>query len=103
MLKFGIHNILLRIFAENIVRKMDAKLTLSINRDIARKAKVYAKNNGRSLSDLVENYLMLLTKNSSIEESEFSPRVKSLLGSVSLPKDFDYKKEIADSLAKKYL
>ena len=82
---------------------MDAKLTLSINKDVARKAKVYAKSKGRSLSDLVENYLMLLTKNSSIDESEFSPRVKSLLGSVSLPKDFDYKKEIAESLSKKYL
>jgi hypothetical protein len=82
---------------------MDAKLTLNIDKDVARKAKVYAKKEGRSLSDLVENYLKLLTKNSAIEDSEYSPRVKSLLGSVSLPKDFDYKKELADSLAKKYL
>jgi hypothetical protein len=82
---------------------MDAKLTLNIDKDVARKAKVYAKKKGRSLSDLVENYLKLLTKNSAIEDSEYSPRVKSLLGSVSLPKDFDYKKELADSLAKKYL
>jgi len=94
---------LLRIFVTNIIRKMDAKLTLSINKDVARKAKVYAKSEGRSLSDLVENYLLLLTKNSTIDESEFSPRVKSLLGSVSLPKDFDYKKEIAETLSKKYL
>jgi hypothetical protein len=82
---------------------MDAKLTLNIDKDVARKAKVYARNKGRSLSDLVENYLKLLTKNSTIEDSEYSPRVKSLLGSISLPKDFDYKKELADSLAKKYL
>jgi hypothetical protein len=82
---------------------MDAKLTLNIDKDVARKAKVYAKKKGRSLSDLVENYLKLLTKNSAIEDSEYSPRIKSLLGSVSLPKDFDYKKELADSLAKKYL
>ena len=82
---------------------MDAKLTLSIDKDVARRAKVYAKAKGRSLSDLVENYLMLLTKNSAIEDTDFSPRVKSLLGSVTLPADFDYKKELADSLAKKYL
>ena len=82
---------------------MDAKLTLNIDKDVARKAKVYAKKEGRSLSDLVENYLKLLTKNSTIEDSEYSPRVKSLLGSISLPMDFDYKKELADSLAKKYL
>jgi len=82
---------------------MDAKLTLSIDKDVARRAKVYAKTKGRSLSDLVENYLMLLTKNSASEDTDFSPRVKSLLGSVKLPDDFDYKKELADSLAKKYL
>lgn len=82
---------------------MDTKLTLSINKDVARNAKSYAKSKGRSLSDLVENYLMLLTKNLTIEESEFSPRVKSLLGSINLPEDFNYKKELSDSLARKYL
>jgi hypothetical protein len=82
---------------------MDSKLTLSIDKDVARKAKVYARSNGRSLSDLVENYLMLLTRNSSIENSEYTPRVKSLLGCITLPEDFDYKKEVSDYLAKKYL
>jgi hypothetical protein len=82
---------------------MDSKLTLSIDKDVARKAKVYARNNGRSLSDLVENYLKLLTRNSSIEDSEYTPRVKSLLGCITLPEDFDYKKEVADYLTKKYL
>jgi uncharacterized protein (DUF3820 family) len=82
---------------------MDAKLTLNIDKDVARKAKVYAKTNGRSLSDLVENYLKLLTRNSSIKDSELSPRVKSLLGSVTVPEDFDYKKEISEYLTKKYL
>jgi len=82
---------------------MDAKLTLNIDKDVARKAKVYAKKEGRSLSDLVENYLKLLTKNSAVEDSEYSPRVKALLGSVSLPKDFHYKKELSDALVNKYL
>jgi len=82
---------------------MDKKLTLNIDKEVTQKAKVYARNAGRSLSDLVENYLKLLTKNSSSEDSEYSPRVKSLLGSVTVPKDFDYKKEIADSLTHKYL
>jgi hypothetical protein len=82
---------------------MDAKLTLSIDKDVARKAKVYARSKGRSLSDLVENYLKLMTKNSAVEDSEFTPRVKSLLGCITLPEDFDYKKEISDYLTKKYL
>ena len=82
---------------------MDAKLTLNIDKDIAHRAKVYAKKEGRSLTELVENYKKLLTKNSPIEDSEYSPRVKALLGSVTLPKDFDYKREMADALVKKYL
>jgi hypothetical protein len=82
---------------------MDSKLTLSIDKDVARKAKVYARSNGRSLSDLVENYLKLLTRNSSNEDSEYTPRVKSLLGCITLPEDFDYKKEVADYLVKKHL
>ena len=82
---------------------MDTKLTLSIDKEIARMAKIYARTKGRSLSDLIENYLKLLTRNSAVEDTEYSPRVKSLLGSVALPPDFDYKKELADSLIKKYL
>ncbi|MBK7711036.1 MAG: hypothetical protein IPJ37_08870 [Bacteroidales bacterium] len=82
---------------------MDAKLTLSIDKDVVSRAKVYARQEGRSLSDLVENYLKLLTKNSTIEDSEYTPLVKSLLGCISLPEDFDYKKEISEYLAKKYL
>jgi hypothetical protein len=82
---------------------MDTKLTLSVNRDIVRRAKVYAKKTGRSLSDLVENYLKLLAKDTPTGQAEYSPVVKSLLGSVSLPADFDYKKELSDALSKKYL
>jgi hypothetical protein len=82
---------------------MDAKLTLNIDKDVASRAKVYARKEGRSLSDLVENYLKLLTKDSTIEDSEYTPVVKSLLGCISLPEDFDYKKEVSEYLAKKYL
>ncbi len=82
---------------------MDAKLTLSIDKDVTRRAKVYARTKGRSLSDLVENYLKLLTRDSAIKDTDYSPRVKSLLGSVNLPLDFDYKKELGDALVKKYL
>ena len=82
---------------------MDTKLTLSIDKEVAHRAKIYARTKGRSLSDLVENYLKLLTKNTAVEDTKYTPRVKSLLGSVKLPADFDYKKELADALTKKYL
>ena len=47
---------------------MDAKLTLNMDREIAGKAKKYARSKGRSLSDLVEDYLRFLTSQMESEE-----------------------------------
>ena len=82
---------------------MDAKLTLNVDKTIANRAKQYAKSRGRSLSDLVEDYFRFLTRDDSIPETKSSPKVKSLLGSIKVPEDFDYKKILSDSLNDKYL
>jgi hypothetical protein len=81
---------------------MDAKLTLNMNREISARAKAYARSKGRSLSDLVEDYLKFLTSQKDTDP-EMTPRVKSLFGSIKVPKDLDYKKEISSQLQKKYL
>ena len=39
---------------------MNTKLTLTVDESIIEKAKLYAKSKGRSLSDVIENYLKLL-------------------------------------------
>ncbi|MCK4881097.1 MAG: hypothetical protein KAS82_10565, partial [Bacteroidales bacterium] len=78
------------------------KLTLNMDREIAGKAKKYAKSKGRSLSDLVENYLRFLTRTLETEEIKTSPKVKSLLGSIKVPEGFDYKKELSERLNEKY-
>ena len=80
---------------------MDTKLTLTIDKQVISKAKRYAKTSGRSLSDLVENYLKNLTSTDK-GDLDISPRVKSLMGSFRVPKDFDYKKELTDLLLSKY-
>ena len=49
---------------------METKLTLSIDKQVIVRAKKYAKQQGRSLSDIVENYLKLLT--SEIKKTELS-------------------------------
>jgi hypothetical protein len=64
-------------------------------------AKKYAKQNGKSLSDIVENYLMSLSSKGNTEEN-ISPSVLKLMGSIKLPDNFDYKKELTKGLAKKY-
>jgi len=81
---------------------MNSKLTLTIDETVIAKAKQYAKQKGRSLSDLVENYLKLTTSEEK-EEFEISPVVKSLLGSFSPPTEGDYKELLTDILSEKYL
>ena len=81
---------------------MDAKLTLNVDKEIAGKAKRYARSKGRSLSDLVEDYLKFLTRQMETETIKISPRVKSLLGSIKVPDDFNYKKERTERLNDKY-
>jgi len=41
---------------------MDSKLTFNVDRELVRKAKSYAKDKGRSLSDLVEIYFKALIR-----------------------------------------
>jgi len=80
---------------------MTTKLTLTIDDAVIAIAKKYAKQNGKSLSDIVENYLMSLSSKGNTEEN-ISPSVLKLMGSIKLPDNFDYKKELTRGLAKKY-
>ena len=82
---------------------MNAKLTLTIEHSVIGKAKRYAKDKGQSLSDIIENYLKLITNEEPKSNSEITPLVKSLKGSFVAPLDFDYKKELAKSLSGKDL
>ena len=79
---------------------MNTKLTLDIDDNVIEEAKSYAKNNSVSLSKLIENYLLSLTKRNT-EETKTSPLVESLTGVISL-ESADYKKEYSDYLSKKY-
>jgi len=82
---------------------MNTKLTLTIEQDVIKEAKQYAKEKGRSLSDIVENYLKAITSTKIEEKTETTPLVKSLLGTIKLPEDLDYKTELRKRLNKKYL
>ncbi|UGU18096.1 DUF6364 family protein [Sinomicrobium kalidii] len=83
---------------------MNTKLTLTIEREIIERAKNYAKEKNRSLSDIIENYLKILTeKDQKNKDKKLNPIVESLKGSFRMPKDMDYKKELRNRLEKKYL
>jgi transcriptional regulator CtsR len=82
---------------------MNTKLTLTIEQKVVSKAKVYAKRKGHSLSDIIENYLKVITQDGLKSDIEMTPIVKSLRGSFKAPSNFNYKKDLSMSLSKKYM
>lgn len=82
---------------------MSTKLTLTIEKSVIDKAKRYAKQQGRSLSNMIENYLKSITTEEMIDGIEITPTVKSISGSFKLPDNFDYKKALTEALTEKYL
>jgi Family of unknown function (DUF6364) len=80
---------------------MATKLTLTIDDATALAAKKYARKKGKSLSFIIENYLKSVSTAAN-SEIAIHPRVKKLMGSVKLPKDFDYKTELKKAVAGKH-
>ena len=80
---------------------MDTKLTIKLDDDVIIRAKRYAKHRRTSLSKMIETYLDSVTKTDSTG-IKITPLVKSLSGVVTLPDDYDYRKEYTDYLTRKY-
>lgn len=84
---------------------MNTKLTLSLEKEVIEKAKIYAKGTGRSLSEMVENYFRSLVsksdKNNS-DDNDIEEQLKKITGIVILPDDFDVKKAKEEYYKEKY-
>jgi formiminotetrahydrofolate cyclodeaminase len=80
---------------------MVTKLTLTVEKEVIERAKSYAKSNGRSLSELVENYLESITQD--LDENELSPKLQKIVGAVKLPKTFDEAQELRTYFEDKHL
>ena len=80
---------------------MITKLTLTIEDKVIYAAKKYARQKGKSLSDIVENYLRSISAREITTEG-LSPKLARLKGVITLPGDFDYKKELGNAIIKKY-
>jgi hypothetical protein len=83
---------------------MSTKLTLTIkDKDIIKTMKEFAKEQNRSLSDIVENYFKSVTKNKiEVKEDELPPITKSLKGIFKEAAHLDYKEARREWLEKKY-
>jgi len=83
---------------------METKLTLRLNENVIERAKEYARNHKISLSKMIEFYLDSITqqKEKGEEKTSITPLVESLSGVISLPDNFDYKKEYREFIENKY-
>ncbi len=81
---------------------MNTKLTLSLDKEIIEKAKLYARKKNSSLSALIENYLVSVTNDRTAHENDITPLVKSLSGVLKPDEKTSYKKGYSDYLAGKY-
>ena len=80
---------------------MDTKLTIKLDTDVISRAKRYAQHRKTSLSKMIESYLDSVTKQDS-DDIEITPLVKSLSGVITLPADYDYRKDRIEYLISKY-
>jgi Family of unknown function (DUF6364) len=81
---------------------MDTKLTLSIDKNVIEQAKEYARKRNTSLSKLIENYLLSVTKLGAKKREQITPLVRSLSGVLKLPGGIDSKNKYVSHLASKY-
>ena len=83
---------------------MNTKLTLSIEKEVIDAAKEYAKSQGRSLSNVIEEYLKSVTKRKSKKkEHKFNSLIEELSGSVKLPANKTYDDVLTEAFVEKYL
>jgi len=80
---------------------MKTKLTLTCEKSIIERAKLFAKNTGRSLSEITEHYLDTITQDNGTET--ISSTLKKIVGAVKLPKNFAEEKELRSNLENKHL
>ncbi|HOV94336.1 MAG TPA: DUF6364 family protein [Spirochaetales bacterium] len=62
---------------------METKLTLRIDKSVIERAKEYARQRKKSLSDLVEDYFRHIVSSDGDQEPPFSPLVEELSGIIS--------------------
>jgi len=80
---------------------MQAKLTLSLDKEVIEQAKDFSRRQHKSLSKMVENYLRLVTGKERQEE-ELTPIVARLSGIIPPGAADNFKEDYAEYLEKKY-
>jgi len=81
---------------------MDTVLTLNINQDAIQNAEIYANYTNKTVSQLVEEYLLSISIKE-VDNKQLGPITRQLAGIIKLNKNIDHKELLADILMEKYL
>lgn len=80
---------------------MATKLTLTVEKSIIERAKFYAKNTGKSLSEIKQNHLEFIPQEKN--DKKLSNKLNKIVGSVKLPDNFNQHKELLSYFENKHL
>jgi hypothetical protein len=84
---------------------MYSKLTLSIDEKVIENAKKYARDQKRSVSKLVEEYLSSISfvADAKVEYNALGPITKDLVGIIKVRENTNYKDILTGALMEKYV
>lgn len=80
---------------------MQQSLTLHVEEEVLEKARRYAESTGKSLTDVLQNYLAHLAE--AATDEPLSPRLLRLYGALKLPTGMNEQDVLTDALLNKYL
>jgi len=81
---------------------LDTILTINIAQNVADSAEIYAQYAQKSVSQLVEEYLVSISSENVINNKPLGPITKQLAGIIKLEKNINHKELLAETLTEKY-
>lgn len=72
---------------------MKAKLTIELNELVLKRATLYSKNVGMSLSDLIESYLKSIIEEDNVTTKHMNDDLKKMFGIAKVPVSLNHKEE----------
>jgi CTP:phosphocholine cytidylyltransferase-like protein len=82
---------------------MDTVLTLNIDQNIVQDAEIYAKYTQKTVSQLVEEYLLTISMKNKVKNMPLGPITQQLAGIIKIDGNINHKKMLTDALMEKYL
>ena len=82
---------------------MSTILTLDIEQNVIERAEIYAKYSKKTLSQLVEEYLLSISSRSNNDNIQLEPITSQLVGIIELDENKNHKELLTDALMEKYI